>query len=53
MGELTLKQAQELLLAKTETVRDTEEISLWEGGGRTLAEDICAGQDQPPFARSP
>lgn len=53
MGELTLKQAQELLLAKTETVRDTEEISLWEGGGRTLAEDIFAGQDQPPFARSP
>ena len=52
MGELTLKQAQELLLAKTETVRDTEEISLWEGGGRTLAEDIFAGQDQPPFARS-
>ncbi len=53
MGELTLKQAQELLLAKTETVRDTEEIQLWEGGGRTLAEDIFAGQDQPPFARSP
>ena len=53
MGELTLKQAQELLLAKTETVRDTEEIPLWEGGGRTLAEDIFAGQDQPPFARSP
>lgn len=53
MGELTLKQAQELLLAKTETVRDTEEIPLWEGGGRTLVEDIFAGQDQPPFARSP
>ncbi len=53
MGELTLKQAQELLLAKTETVRDTEEIPLGEGGGRTLAEDIFAGQDQPPFARSP
>lgn len=53
MGELTLKQAQELLLAKTETVRDMEEIPLWEGGGRTLAEDIFAGQDQPPFARSP
>lgn len=53
MSELTLKQAQELLLTKTETVRDTEEIPLWEGGGRTLAEDIFAGQDQPPFARSP
>ena len=53
MSELTLKQAQELLLTKTQTVRDTEEIPLWEGGGRTLAEDIFAGQDQPPFARSP
>lgn len=53
MSELTLKQAQEMLLARTKRIKETEEIPLWEGVGRTLAEDIWAAHDQPPFPRSP
>lgn len=53
MSELTLEQAQKLLLARVEKIQETEEILLWEGVGRTLAEDIFAQHDQPPFPRSP
>lgn len=53
MSELTLNQARELLLAKTEKIEETEEILLWECVGRTLAEDVLAKRDQPPFPRSP
>ena len=53
MSELTLEQAQNLLLARTEKIEETEEILLWEGVGRTLAGDIFAQHDQPPFPRSP
>ncbi len=30
-----------------------ESLHLWEAGGRILAEDIIAGEDVPPFDRSP
>lgn len=53
MSELTLKEAQSLLLARAERIRETEEIPLWEGLNRVLAEDIFASHDQPPFSRSP
>lgn len=53
MSELTLEQAQKLLLERTERIEETEIIPLWEGVGRTLAEDILARHDQPPFPRSP
>lgn len=53
MSELTLQQARGLLLERVETIKETEEIFLWEGIGRALAEDIFAGHDQPPFPRSP
>lgn len=53
MKELTLKQAQDLLLERAGKIEETEEISLWEGMNRTLAEDIFAKHDQPPFPRSP
>lgn len=53
MSELLLQQAQNLLLERTEKITETEEIFLWEGTGRVLAEDIFAEHDQPPFPRSP
>lgn len=53
MSELSLQQAQDLLLERTEKIKETEEIFLWEGTGRVLAEDIFAEHDQPPFPRSP
>ena len=31
----------------------TEEVSLMDAGGRILAEEIRAWQDNPPFPRSP
>lgn len=53
MSELTLKQAQDMLLARVGRIEETEEISLWDAADRVLAEDIFAGHDQPPFPRSP
>lgn len=53
MSELTLEQAQGLLLERTRKIEETERIPLWEGIGRVTAEDIFAEHDQPPFPRSP
>lgn len=53
MSSLMIKQAQELLLERVERIKETEEIALWDGSGRVLAEDVLAGHDQPPFPRSP
>lgn len=53
MSELTLKQAQDMLLARVGRIEETEVISLWDAADRVLAEDIFAGHDQPPFPRSP
>lgn len=53
MNELTLGQAQDMLLARVERIEETEMISLWDAADRVLAENIFAGHDQPPFPRSP
>lgn len=53
MSELTLGQAQDMLLARVERIEETEMISLWDAADRVLAEDIFAGHNQPPFPRSP
>jgi molybdopterin molybdotransferase len=53
MDRCTLEQAIELLVENTNVIDDVEEISLWDGGHRVLAEDITAFLDQPPFPRSP
>lgn len=53
MRELTLEQAQGLLLERIRKIEETEKVLLWEGTGRVLAEDVFAEHDQPPFPRSP
>lgn len=53
MSILILEQACRLLLERLEKIEETERVSLWEIQGRTLAEDIYAGHNQPPFPRSP
>ena len=49
---LEYQQARALLLEQVGTL-DTERIPLEQCGGRVLAEDIVAGEDIPPFDRSP
>lgn len=53
MEGLTIEEAVELLLSRVKKIEETERISLWDAVGRVLAEDVCAGHDQPPFPRSP
>lgn len=53
MSGLILEQAQNLLLERVNMIKDAEEITLWNAGGRVLAKDIYAEHDQPPFPRSP
>lgn len=48
-----LEDAVTLLKLHAEPVSETEEVSIMECCGRTLAEDIIAMHDQPPFPRSP
>jgi molybdopterin molybdotransferase len=51
--DVTLEQAVDLLLQKTEETSQTEELPLLAAVGRVCAEDIAAPMDNPPFARSP
>ena len=53
MEGIELEQAVELLLTKAKVPRETEEVPLTEALGRTLAEDVRADFDNPPFDRSP
>ncbi len=53
MSGLILEQAQNLLLERVNMIKEAEEITLWDAGGRVLAKDIYAEHDQPPFPRSP
>jgi len=53
LSGLILEQAQNLLLERVNKIKDAEEITLWDAGGRVLAKDIYAEHDQPPFPRSP
>ena len=48
MSGLILEQAQNLLLERVNKIKDAEEITLWDAGGRVLAKDIYAEHDQPP-----
>ena len=53
MEGIELEQAVELLLTKAKVPRETEEVPLTEALGRTLAVDLRADFDNPPFDRSP
>lgn len=48
-----IEEAVALLLQKVDRIEEAEWISLWDAVGRVLAADVCAGNDQPPFPRSP
>ncbi|MGN1388331.1 MAG: gephyrin-like molybdotransferase Glp [Bulleidia sp.] len=50
---LELEDAVSMLRMYTAPVAEKEETDLSECTGRTLAEDIIASHDQPPFSRSP
>ena len=50
---ISLEDAVSMLTELTDRITDTEEVSLMEAVGRTLAEDIRSAFDQPPFPRSP
>ena len=53
MEGIELEQAVEMLLTKAKVPRETEEVPLTAALGRTLAEDVRADFDNPPFDRSP
>ncbi|MGN0465456.1 MAG: gephyrin-like molybdotransferase Glp [Lachnospiraceae bacterium] len=53
LEEITLQQAVKIVLENCDTVKEREEVELWEARGRVLAENIVADMDQPPFDRSP
>ena len=53
MRDIELEQAIDLLLAHAAPVRETERVPLLDAVGRTAAEEVRAGFDNPPFDRSP
>ena len=53
MEGIELEQAVKLLLERAKLPEETEEVALSEALGRTLAEDMRADFDNPPFDRSP
>lgn len=53
LEKITLQQAVEVVLEHCATIKEVEEVDLWEARGRVLAKDIVADMDQPPFDRSP
>lgn len=53
LEKITLQQAVEVVLDHCTTIKESEEVGLWEARGRILAKDIVADMDQPPFDRSP
>lgn len=50
---IELEQAVEIIAAHTQKVSERELVSVWDAGGRRLAQDVTAVFDQPPFPRSP
>lgn len=50
---VTVKEAQERMKKVAAREVEAEEVSLMDAGGRILAEEIRAWQDNPPFPRSP
>lgn len=50
---VTLERASELLLNHSKSIEETLLCSVTDCGGRLLAEDITADEDQPPFDRTP
>lgn len=49
---ISLKDALDLVLTHTTTITETEKISLIDAFGRTLAEEVVADTDLPPFDKS-
>lgn len=50
---LQIEEAQKMLTAQVEKIKETEKVSLPDALGRELAADVAADMDQPPFPRSP
>jgi len=50
---IELEQAVEIIAGQTNKISEKELISVWDAGGRRLAQDLTAAFDQPPFPRSP
>lgn len=50
---IELEQAVEIITGQTRQITEKELISVWDTGGRRLAQDVTASFDQPPFPRSP
>lgn len=53
LEKITLQQAVDVVLDHCVTIKESEEVELWEARGRVLARDIVADMNQPPFNRSP
>lgn len=53
MENITIEQAQELALAHTNEITETENTDLLHASGRILAQDMTASFHNPPFDRSP
>lgn len=53
LEKITLQQAVDVVLNHCVTIKESEEVELWEARGRVLARDIVADMNQPPFDRSP
>lgn len=50
---LQIEEAQRILAAQVEIIKETELIPISDALGRELAADVVADIDQPPFSRSP
>lgn len=50
---LTVKEAQVQIQNRLSEIEETEEVNLFQVGGRILATDIRAKQSSPPYPRSP
>ncbi|MGN0314255.1 MAG: gephyrin-like molybdotransferase Glp [Fusicatenibacter sp.] len=53
MNILQLEDALQLLLNRIEKVEESEQVSITDGAGYILGEDLRAGMSHPPFPRSP
>lgn len=49
----TVNEVQKQIKTLLSEIKDTEEVTLFQAGGRVLAEDIRAKQSSPPFPKSP
>jgi molybdopterin molybdotransferase len=49
---ITLTQAVDIILSKTNPIIETEKVNLWDSMGRVLASDVVSDMNMPPFNKT-